>query len=84
MIVFQVIIMLLMFMAKHPALAFFGLFSILLGIYIVTTLGADGNIAVGYNNGTPINWSDYPFILIPVFLILISFVMTPLKAFNKI
>ena len=52
------------------------------GVATTEALASDGNIAVSYFGGTPTNWSDYPMIIVPIALCVVSFVVFLMQAFK--
>jgi hypothetical protein len=66
---------------------FFGLFPFfgaLIAIYITTQLGSDGSLTTGYAGTTPILVSDWPMILVPIFLVFMGFLITLAKGLNRL
>jgi hypothetical protein len=81
--VFNVIFILLMFVNKHPVLALFPLMGAFVGATTTLALGSDPNgIAFAYSGTTPINWSNYPLIIVPLSLTLISVVFALMRMFK--
>lgn len=83
-VVFQLILILMVFINKSEWLALLPLLGAILGIYMVVTLGPDGSFASGYFNGVAIPTSDSPAIDVPIFLSLMGFVLAALKGIGKL
>ena len=72
------------FNLKKPELAFFPFFGAMLGVFTLYSLLQDGTVAVAYNSGAPITWSDYPLYFIPMTLILAQITLALLQAFRRL